>query len=399
MQFRNHNNGDQHTTSAASPEEKAKRITVQAGVHLVTRLILDSDAHRVIATFDDGAICVYSALTGTVLLTLSSHEGGVWASAFYKDTLVTGATDRTIRVWDLVTGVCTHVFSVHTSTVRTLQIVHPINVNQHNPEQTPKYEPEFPIIVAGSRDKTVSIWRLPVEELNGNLVATERENWLLHRMTGHTHSVRAVAGEGHLVASASYDCTARIWNSCTGELIHTLVGHEQPLYTVILDIEHRQCITSGIDTAIRIWSLDTGSSLHVLTGHMAMVGVMQLNAGLLVSADADGFIQVWDPATSERLRIIGHHPPGQGKSIMTIQHDGEKLVMGFEGAVQTWDIRTGELLHETKGVTHVWQVAFDRRRRVVAFNLPQEGSFSAHDQTYLEILDYGVAAEPQASSQ
>ncbi|KAK3836787.1 MAG: cell division control protein 4 [Linnemannia gamsii] len=404
MQLRNHNNDnttsnqyDQHA-STASPEEKAKRIIVKAGDRLVTSLILDSDAHRIITTIDDGAVRVYSALTGALLLTLSGHQGGVWASALYRNTLVTGATDRNIRVWDLLTGVCTHVFVAHTSTVRTLQIVLPINVNRHNPEQTPKYEPEFPIIVAGSRDKTVSVWRLPIEELNDDLVAIEQKNWLLYQLTGHTQAVRAVAGEGNLVASASYDTTARIWNSWTGESIHTLFGHEHPLYQVILDTEHRQCITSGMDATVRTWSLDTGSSLHVLMGHTSLVGVMRLNAGLLVSASADGTTQVWDPVTSERLHIFGNHPPGQGESIQTTQHDGEKLVMGFEGAVQTWDIRTGELLHETTGVGSVWQIAYDRRRRVVAFNPPEQEPLDDHNQTYLEILDYGVPSVPQASS-
>ncbi|KAG0375456.1 SCF ubiquitin ligase complex subunit cdc4 [Mortierella sp. AD032] len=334
MQLRNHNNDnttsnqhDQHA-STASPEEKAKRIIVKAGDRSVTSPILDSDAHRIITTIDDGTVRVYSALTGALFLTLSGHQGGIWASALCRNTLVTGATDRNIRVWDLLTGVCTHVFVAHTSTVRTLQIVLPIN--------TPKYEPEFPIIVAGSRDKTVSVWRLPIEELNGDLVATEQKSWLLYQLTGHTQAVRAVAGEGNLVASASYDTTA--------------------------------------------------------------LGVMRLNAGLLVSASADGTTQVWDPVTSERLHIFGNHPPGQGESIQTTQHDGEKLVMGFEGAVQTWDIRTGELLHETTGVGSVWQIAYNRRRRVVAFNPPEQEPLGDHNQTYLEILDYCVPSVPQASS-
>ncbi|KAF9134131.1 SCF ubiquitin ligase complex subunit cdc4 [Mortierella sp. 14UC] len=404
MQFRTHSDNNDTTTnkqdqpaSTAPPEENAKRIIVQTGDRQVTTLILDSDAHRIITTFDDETVLVYSALTGALLSTLTGHQGGVWASSLHKNTLVTASTDRTIRVWDLLTGICTHVFVAHTSTVRSAQIVLPINVNRHNPGQPPKYEPEFPIIVAGSRDNTVSVWRLPIEELNGDLAVTKRDNWLLRRLTGHTDAIRAIAGEGNLVASAGYDHVARIWNSFTGELIHTLVGHEQKLYQVVLDTEHRQCITSGMDAIIRIWSLDTGASLHVLTGHTALVGLLQLNAGLMVSASADGTAQVWDPITAERLHIIGNHPLGQGNSILATQHDGEKLVIGFDGAVQTWDIRTGELLHETKDVGTVWQLAFDRRRRVVAFNLPEQGSYRTHNQSCLEILDYGVAVGSQLS--
>ncbi|KAK3807164.1 MAG: cell division control protein 4 [Linnemannia elongata] len=373
----------------AQPGETPNTTRVQTGDRVVTSLFLDAD--RVIVTFDCETIKVYSALTGALLQTLDGHQGGIWASALYNsNTLVTGATDRTIRVWDLEKGVCTHIFTVHTSTVRTATIVVPVNVNRHNPQLSPKYEPEFPIIVAGSRDTTLSVLRLPVQELNGHLSATETENWLLHRLEGHTQAVRDVAAEGNVVVSASYDATARIWNSHTGELVHTLVGHEIKLYKVVLDSANRQCFTASLNGTIRVWSLNTGTCLHTLDAHTAVAGLLRLNDNLLVSASGDGTVKVWDPATANLLHTFGNHPPGTDQPISAIQHDDKKLITGASGAVQTWDIRTGELLDEMKGIDSVWQIAFDRRRRVVAFNVVEQRAYGQHSTTYLEILDYGV---------
>ncbi|KAG0275853.1 SCF ubiquitin ligase complex subunit cdc4, partial [Linnemannia gamsii] len=262
MQFRPPPNNPPTTTTAATasnnivqPDETAnpKRVRpTELGCRVITTLILDHD--RIILTFDDYIIKVYSALTGKLLQALIGHEGGVWASSLHRETntLITGATDRTIRVWDLETGVCTHVFRAHISTVRTAKIVVPVNVNRHNPQLAPKYEPEFPIIVAGSRDASLSVWRLPIQDLNGHLSATERHNWLLHQLEGHTQTIRDVSAEGNLVASASYDYTARIWNSHTGQLIYTLVGHTCKLYSIVLDTANRQCFTGGMDSAIRV---------------------------------------------------------------------------------------------------------------------------------------------------
>ncbi|KAF9140857.1 SCF ubiquitin ligase complex subunit cdc4 [Mortierella sp. GBA39] len=368
MQFRvPHDNTTTSVNNHTQPSENPNttRVQVQVGDRVATSLILDTD--RIIVTLDCNTVKVYSALTGALLQTLDGHQGGVWASALYNsNTLVTAATDRTLRVWDLEKGAFTHVFRIHTSTVRAATIVVPININRHNPQLTPKFEPEFPIIIAGSRDSTLSVWRLPVQELNNHLSATETENWLLHRLEGHTQEIRDVAAEGNVVVSASYDFTARIWNSYTGEL--------DKLYQVVLDTANCQCFTAGLDATIRVWSLNTGSCLHTLT----------------VSASGDGIVKVWDPTTANLLHTFGNHSPGTGPTILAIQHDDKKLITGALGLVQTWDIRTGELLNQMRGVDSVWQVAFDRRRRVVAFNLWEQSACGQHAMTYLEILDYGV---------
>ncbi len=64
------------------------------------------------------------------------HNGGVWCSEMTDDLIVSGSTDRTIRVWNINTGVCQHVLYGHTSTVRCLAL-------------------HGDIVVSGSRDATV----------------------------------------------------------------------------------------------------------------------------------------------------------------------------------------------------------------------------------------------------
>ena len=116
------------------------------------------------------------------------------------------------------------------------------------------------------------------------------------------------------------------------------------------------------------------------------MGLLRLNDNFLVSASGDGIVKVWDPTTANSLHTFGNYSSGTDQAILAIQHDDKKLITGSFGLVQTWDIRTGELLDQMKGIDTVWQVAFDRRRQVVAFNLMEQDAYGQHVMTYLEVL-------------
>jgi F-box and WD-40 domain protein CDC4 len=95
---------------------------------------------------------VFDIHTGNLLQRLSGHDGGVWALQYWKHILVSGSTDRSIRVWDLNTGTSHHMFEGHTSTVRCLLILPPSHLNPFLSN---------PLIITGSRDNTLRIWKLP----------------------------------------------------------------------------------------------------------------------------------------------------------------------------------------------------------------------------------------------
>lgn len=124
------------------------------GTNVVTGLQFDRD--KIVSASDDHSINIYRTRTGHLIKRLDGHEGGVWALQYLGDTLVSGSTDRTLRIWDLEKMKPTHVFHGHLSTVRCLQIVEPVL----DPESG-EYQPPYPIVVTGSRDCTLRVWKLP----------------------------------------------------------------------------------------------------------------------------------------------------------------------------------------------------------------------------------------------
>lgn len=56
------------------------------------------------------------------LRTLIGHTGGVWSSQMHANTIISGSTDRTLKVWNADSGQCIHTLYGHTSTVRCMHL-------------------------------------------------------------------------------------------------------------------------------------------------------------------------------------------------------------------------------------------------------------------------------------
>ncbi|KAE8386891.1 SCF ubiquitin ligase complex subunit cdc4 [Aspergillus alliaceus] len=367
------------------PSVKPRHIAFRAhDRHVVTCLQFDTD--KVLTGSDDTNINVYDTKTGALRATLEGHEGGVWALEYYGNTLVSGSTDRSVRVWDIERARCTQIFHGHTSTVRCLQIVLPAEVGK-KADGTLEMMPKEPLIITGSRDSNLRIWKLPkpadpVYYQNGPHVDDTDCPYFVRVLTGHQHSVRTIAAHGDTLVSGSYDCTVRVWKISTGEALHRLQGHSLKVYSVVLDHKRNRCISGSMDNMVKVWSLETGSILYNLEGHSSLVGLLDLKCDRLVSAAADSTLRIWDPETGQCKNMLSAHTG----AITCFQHDGQKVISGSDRTLKMWDVRTGECVRDLlTDLSGVWQVKFNDRRCVAAV---QRDSL-----TYIEVLDFGASRD------
>lgn len=349
--------------------------------HVITCLQFDED--KIITGSDDTLIHVYDTKTGKLRTKLEGHEGGVWALQYVGNTLVSGSTDRSVRVWDIQKGICTQTFYGHTSTVRCLQILMPTKTGEMKNGE-PVMMPEKPLIITGSRDSQLRVWRLPEPGsrryiMNGPAANEENCPYFVRILQGHEHSVRSISAHGDILASGSYDNTVRIWRISTGQQLHCLQGHSQKVYSVVLDHKRNRCISGSMDSYVKIWDLDTGSCLYTLEGHSLLVGLLDLRDEKLVSAAADSTLRIWDPETGKCKHTLMAHTG----AITCFQHDGRKVISGSEKTVKMWDVQTGECMQDLlTDLSGVWQVRFDERRCVAAV---QRGNL-----TYIEVRTHLV---------
>ncbi|KAG6361001.1 hypothetical protein INS49_009220 [Diaporthe citri] len=353
--------------------------------HVITCLQFDDD--KIITGSDDTLIHVYDTKTGKLRKKLEGHEGGVWALQYEGNTLVSGSTDRSVRVWDIEKGMCSQVFYGHTSTVRCLQILMPTDTGKVGLDGEPVMMPPNPLIITGSRDSQLRVWRLPEAGSRRYIQTGPPANdaecpYFVRILSGHTHSVRSIAAHGDVLVSGSYDATVRVWRISTGEALHVLHGHTQKVYSVVLDHKRNRCISGSMDSFVKIWDLDTGACLHSLEGHTLLVGLLDLRDELLVSAAADSTLRIWNPDSGKCKHTLSAHTG----AITCFQHDGRKVISGSEKTVKMWDVQTGDHIQDLlTDLGGVWQVKFDERRCVAAVQ--------RDNLTYVEILDFGAVRD------
>ena len=333
--------------------------------HVITCLQFDDD--KILTGSDDTLIHVYDTRTGVLRKRLEGHEGGVWALQYEGNVLVSGSTDRSVRVWDIEKGLCTQVFHGHTSTVRCLQILMPEPTGD-SVNGKPVMMPSKPLIITGSRDSQLRVWRLPGEGSKRYIQTGPPANdadcpYFVRVLAGHTHSVRAIAAHQDTLVSGSYDNTVRVWKISTGETVHKLQGHTMKVYSVVLDHKRNRCISGSMDTFVKIWSLHSGACLFTLEGHTSLVGLLDLRDERLVSAAADSTLRIWDPENGQCKSTLTAHTG----AITCFQHDGQKVISGSDRTLKMWNVKTGECFKDLlTDLSGVWQVKFDDRRCVAA---------------------------------
>ncbi|NMG20270.1 serine/threonine-protein kinase [Brasilonema bromeliae] len=315
--------------------------------------------------FPTNPISVIASQDSDVFLTrtLTGHSNSVSSVAISPDgkTLASGSDDKTIKLWNLVTGEQIRTLTEHSSPVNSVAI-----------------SPDGNTLVSGSDDRTIKLWN----PATGEQIRTFRGH------TGYVNFV-AISPDSKTFASGSSHKTIKLWNLTTGKQIRTLTGHFKSVDSVALPViirpqslepDKQQVISVAIspdgktlasgsyDNTIERWNLETGEPIRTLTGHSSQVNSVAISPDgkTLASGSGDKTIKLWNLTTGEQIRTLTGH--SDWVSSVAISPDGKTLASGsWDNTIKLWNLTTGEQIRTLTGhFNRVYSVAFSPDGKTIA---------------------------------
>ncbi|TPX17415.1 uncharacterized protein E0L32_003058 [Thyridium curvatum] len=245
---------------------------------------------------------------------ISGHLGWVRALAVEPDNkwFASGAGDRTIKIWDMVSGQLRLTLTGHISTVRGLAV-----------------SPRHPYLFSCGEDKMVKCWDLET-------------NKVIRHYHGHLSGVYTLALHPTLdvLVTGGRDGVARVWDMRTRSNIHVLAGHTQTVSDLICQEADPQVITGSLDSTVRMWDLAAGKTMGVLTHHKKGVRALAAHpTEFTFASGSTGSIKQWKCPEGAFMQNF----EGQNAIINSLSVNADNVLFsgGDNGSMSFWDWKTG----------------------------------------------------------
>ncbi|KIM65457.1 hypothetical protein SCLCIDRAFT_97925, partial [Scleroderma citrinum Foug A] len=296
------------------------QVVFQGHSRHVNAVAFSLDGTRVVSGSSDKTVRIWDAEKGLQIGSpLEGHSSFVRSVAFSSDgkRIVSGSDDKTVRVWDANRGVQIGLLQGHTSYVTSVA-----------------FSPNGTRIVSGSWDKTVRVWDIDMGVQVGN------------PLQGHTDWVTSVAvsPDGTRIVSSSNDETIRVWDAEMGVQVGSpLQGHTDWVTSIAFSPDGARIVSGSSDETVRVWDADKCVQIdNSLQGHTHCVTSVAFSPdGIrIVSGSSDKTVRVWDTDIGVQIGSPYQNHTSSVKSV-AFSPDGTRIVSGSnDQTIRVWDADT-----------------------------------------------------------
>lgn len=200
-----------------------------------------------------------------------------------------------------------------------------------------RFSPDGKTIATASYDNTAKLWNSDGKEI---------------LTLNHTKSVTDVSfsPNGQIIATASRDGTAKLWNR-QGKPLINLTGHKSDVWSVSFSPNGQTIATASADKTVKLWSLD-GRLLKTLEDHTKALNKVTFSPdGKIATASDDKTVKLWDAQGNLINTLNGHKD-----AVLSVNFspDGQTLASAsFDKTVMLWDVKKSKqatlpLIHTDK---------------------------------------------------
>jgi WD40 repeat protein len=244
---------------------------------------------------------------------LEGHSKPIYAVAYSPDGkfIYTASFDRTVKVWDRVTGTVIRTFADHQNGVLSLAVA-------KNGQQ----------FATAGLDRKIHLYDVPLRDplANGGL-------------GGDAVGV-AVSADGTLLVTADKAPLLRLWNGVTGAHIRDFPGLTAPATSLFLTDDKKFVIVGTADGFVRAYDVEKGA----LIGTLAVPGVSALDVSTdgksVATVGPDGALRISSWPNAGPLALAGH---SQAITGVKISKDGLKAITAsIDQTVRQFELKTGK---------------------------------------------------------
>ena len=264
-----------------------------------------------VASAGESSIIKLWNLQNNTARTLRGHTAVVNSVAFSPDgeLLASGSDDRTIKLWNVHNSQNIATFQHDNVRIKSLA-----------------FAPDGRILATGG-DRHIKLWNVG----NWTEIATLRHEAWARALVFSPDGQFLAAGKGHEGPGI-----VTVWNVQTRQVIATLEGDSNRIYTVAFSPNNRILASSGRDRQLKLWDVSKWELLRTVP-HAGYYDIDFSPDGEMIAGTNNGSVSFWwveDGANFARL-------PGPADRIHPVDfsHDGNFLAVGAEdGIVRIWGV-------------------------------------------------------------
>jgi len=205
-----------------------------------------------------------------------------------------------------------------------------------------------PLLLSGSRDKTIIQWELNFEGTKVTYKDDEdntKEKTLvgkpLRSLHGHNHFVSSLAlnSDNTKLVSGSWDKTIRLWDiaSCKSDLLFK--GHTKDVLSVGFSHDERLIFSGGMDNSLKYWNTkgDLRYDNNQFNGWVSCILNIQKGKNNYIAVGCwDGTVKI----LNSEYNLDREIPGGEyAVTSLSTDDDGEFLFIGYkDGTVVVWNM-------------------------------------------------------------